>query len=510
MFYLEINFADGISSTEIMFVRRSYFSIGSEEHVNVVLEGTSFPYELRIFRGLGRKFHCKVVNIESANTNLPLGLEQSYDASAEFDLKEVNLKIAVLDSDLIFKTEESADRAACRIFKTAISKDAPKFPALVLNGACPVVQSFNPENSLIIGKSRKADFRLEGDSIANEHLKLEYKNGKCFLENLNQDYISKINGETFGQYREIEFGDNISLGNAYAFNVVIDENALNRIPNLQNVALKELGKQNVKSQFPCLISKSDKINPKRTFINNFTEIKIGRDPTSHIWINAPHISRDHLLIQREDTLKIFIKDTSTNGTLLNSNKLPMVERTELPNSQLSVIGLGTGYEIAVCYTKEQEDAFLNDNYSDYLAVEKQQETVTHEGKEDNIDNFNLNEVDLKENNEHSFEEIASEQFVSKESPMLEDSYSNKFDLENKKDILGHTSKLGVVTKEDLIEKGILEEDPNKEELLVTEDFYEQEIRTQKKFKFITIGFIFLLVAFCLMLIVGFLSDNYFY
>ncbi len=509
MFFLEINFLDGISPVETIFVRRPYFVIGSAENAHVLLEGTNFPYELRIFRGLGRKFYCKVVNNSKADVSIPVALEQAYENYAELDLKEVNLKITVLDSDLIFKPDESADKAASRIVKTAFSRSAPLYPALVMNDVYPVVQSFSMEQPFIVGKSRRSDFRLEGEGIASEHLRISYVDAKLMLENLNSNYMSKINGEQFFDTRHVNFGDLIELGNLLSFNIICDEKDLNKIPSLQEIAAKEITTQNNNEQYPCIVTKNDRIYPKRIFLNNFEKIKIGRDPTSHLWINAPHVSREHLLISRENALKIFLEDNSSNGTSLNGKQLIRQEKKEILNPTLSIISLGNQYEIALCYSKEQEDAYLNDDFSDFIDVTTA-EIDSPEEKNEKFLQFKSDEVfsgkENVENSEKLEQLFASEEVVTKEDPVVQDLSLQHDQAETELDILGKTSKLETVEPE--LAQKLLSSEVENEDLLVTEDFYEQEIRVQRKFKFVTLGFIFLLIAFCLMLIVGFLSDYY--
>lgn len=513
MYFLEINFLDGISPVETIFVRRPYFVIGSAENAHVLLEGTNFPYELRIFRGLGRKFYCKVVNVSKTDVSIPVALEQAYENYAELDLKEVNLKITVLDSDLIFKPDESADKAASRIVKTAFSRSAPLYPALVMNDVYPVVQSFSLEQPFIVGKSRRSDFRLEGEGIASEHLRISCIDAKLMLENLNSNYVSKINGETFSDLRQVNFGDIIELGNLLSFNIICDEKDLNKIPSLQEIAAKDIAIQTAKEQYPCIVAKNDRIYPKRIFLDNFEKIKIGRDPTSHVWINAPHVSREHLLINRENAFKIFLEDNSSNGTSLNGKQLQRQEKVELQTPALSIINLGNEYEIALCFNKEQENAYHSGNYTDLINLRSEDNLQSLQEKSEELLHFKSDEVISEQENTEISEKLeqlfASEEVVTRESPAVGEELAPKnYQAEVEPDILGKTSKLETV-EPDLVQE-LLQKEVNNEELLVTEDFYEQEIRVQRKFKVVTLGFIVLLIGFCLMLIVGFLSDNYFY
>lgn len=59
----------------------------------------------------------------------------------------------------------------------------------------------------------------------------------------------------------------------------------------------------------------------RQFIGAATELKIGRQPENHICLRDPKVSRFHALIKIKDS-SLIIKDLhSTNGTLVNNERI---------------------------------------------------------------------------------------------------------------------------------------------------------------------------------------------
>src|SRR5437870_10722794 len=77
-------------------------------------------------------------------------------------------------------------------------------------------------------------------------------------------------------------------------------------------------------------------------------LTIGRHPSSYLYLNSAHISKEHALIIREyDTF--FLVDKSTNGTLLNQVKVEREKRNRLKSGDVITIG-----EYRITFSVEQE------------------------------------------------------------------------------------------------------------------------------------------------------------
>ena len=64
MYALEITFSDGVSQSEMMFVRRPQALIGATEYAHVVVDDMKeLEYQLRVYRGLGRNFTVRPIGL---------------------------------------------------------------------------------------------------------------------------------------------------------------------------------------------------------------------------------------------------------------------------------------------------------------------------------------------------------------------------------------------------------------------------------------------------------------
>ncbi len=68
-------------------------------------------------------------------------------------------------------------------------------------------------------------------------------------------------------------------------------------------------------------------------------ITIGRDPKSDIVIkDDPLVSRRHAMIEKEDNVYYITDQGSTNGTYVNNNPIPKVEKYKLKRGAVIQIG----------------------------------------------------------------------------------------------------------------------------------------------------------------------------
>lgn len=73
----------------------------------------------------------------------------------------------------------------------------------------------------------------------------------------------------------------------------------------------------------------------RQFIGATTELKIGRQPENHICLRDPKVSRFHALIKIKDSYLIIKDLQSTNGTLVNNER---IRRQKLQPGDLIKLG----------------------------------------------------------------------------------------------------------------------------------------------------------------------------
>ncbi len=78
-------------------------------------------------------------------------------------------------------------------------------------------------------------------------------------------------------------------------------------------------------------------------------VTIGRHPSSYVYLTSAHVSKEHALIIHENDI-FFLVDKSSNGTLLNQNRVERDKRIKLKNGDLIVAG---EYQILVIIEQEQ-------------------------------------------------------------------------------------------------------------------------------------------------------------
>jgi len=377
MFALEIDFHDGISTPETVLVRRSNAIIGTSDQAHVVVEGApSGTPEIRLVRGIGPEFRCELSRRSGQINRAFAVLEGSYRRTAELKVGDVTLRATSLDLDLCLLPDETPDKAAIRVLRNALSRPSPVFPAIAVLGPSPVFLSFPADNPLVIGRSRRCGLRLESVDVSAEHARVGVESGKIWVEDLGSTNGSFVNGEQISGRRYLERDDRITIGSSYTLAPVLkpdDVAQLNKpsaIPTPAVVSKTE--------GYPCLIAMLDTIRPSRFVFGESGSIRVGRDPTSEIWINSPHVSRQHIQLRWSSPLEIEVIDTSSNGTFLWSEKLPKGEPVPLPQ-EFSLLDFCSGVTLGLCFTLQEEADYISgkssgrDNSKNSEATDRQAE-----------------------------------------------------------------------------------------------------------------------------------------
>ena len=356
MFALEIEFHDGISAPETILVRRTHAIVGSSDLAHVVIEGAaSSPCELRLIRGIGREFKCQPVRRFGQESVPPPFLEGTYAGEAEIKLGDVTARITALDSDLGLYGDESPDQAAIRVLKGALTRPSPAFPAVAVLGATPMVLSFHADQPLVLGRSRKCALRLDGSSVAAEHVRVGMDNGQCWVEDLGSETGITVDGARVKGKRFLSSGQEVQIGDEFTFmpvSAAADLSSLNGVVGEAKVATAPV------SNYPCIFSTSDQVQPSRFILAAKGLVRVGRDPANDIWISPSHISRKHLEFQWDSPDKVYVSDFSSNGSYLWGERLPRGVAVPLSEG-LSVIDLCSGVVLAVCRSAEDEKQFLS-------------------------------------------------------------------------------------------------------------------------------------------------------
>lgn len=356
MFALEINFHDGVSTPEILLVRRPHAIIGSSDYAHVVIEGSaSNLYGVRLVRGLGREFRCQPLSKTESNRGVAPFQEGVFTFQAELNLGDVTTHITSLDIDMQLQSGESPDRAGVRILRRALTTPAPEFPAVAVLGTPPLFLSFPPDEPVLVGRSRRCGLRLDAADVSSEHARVGFEDGRFWVEDLGSTNGTYVDGERISGRRFLEGDETILVGAEFTIVGIRSKNDLaalgtRPVPRESDVIDRQ--------QFPCLVSNSELVRPERVVLTPNSKVSIGRDPANEIWIGASHVSRNHAEIESDENGRLSVTDTSSNGTSMNGERLPRGIKVDIVPG-LSVFDVGGGVTFAMCSTSDDEEQYLS-------------------------------------------------------------------------------------------------------------------------------------------------------
>ena len=358
MFALEVQFKDGSAPPTMIFVRRPLAIIGGSSFANVVLEDMkSLSYQLRLVRNIGRTFNIAVLpNQEHERADdIPEGLEGVFDGQKQFDLGAVKIEITALDSDFILRDAEAPDKAGVRALRLATTAASARFPAII-TGSPPIVVSFNPETPIIIGRSRPCALRIESADVSARHARVGFDGNTFWVEDLGSTNGTYVRGVRVAGKTRVESGESIMIARDCAVVGVSSEKELNvLLGGTEKYEEKPLA-ASVQNTYPAIISLSQVAKPSHLALVPGFSTKIGREPSSDMWLGAPHISRHHCTIFLTDHGAVKIIDQSTNGTEYDGGRLEQ-GRTLISEGQPHVLNFGAGVTVALCFSEEHERQF---------------------------------------------------------------------------------------------------------------------------------------------------------
>ncbi|MCB0320592.1 MAG: FHA domain-containing protein [Bdellovibrionales bacterium] len=376
MFALEITFQDGAVESETVFVQRPHAIIGSSEYSHVVIgDLSSLPFDLHLFRGVGRKFRVLPIAKDGGSyDSLPSDIEGEFENLGKIQLGPVELSISVIDSDLVVPMNEPLDKVAVRILRRAASRPRPQFPAVAQGGDNPVALSFAPDDSVLIGRDRECTFRLDSPDVSGKHARLIFENDRFVIEDLGSTNGTYVNGQQVSGRTIVPSGQPIIIGRSVVIYGI--EGAAVATPR-RSVAEREL--QTVpEEKYPMLISYSEVARPPRLILRGGATVRIGREPSSDLWLGAPHVSRKHCTIEANEAGSVIITDLSRNGLAYDGGVLTQGESVQL-GERPTVLNFGGGITVAVCLSAHDEQVFSEAGGSPTSFIEDRG-TLGHERK----------------------------------------------------------------------------------------------------------------------------------
>lgn len=351
MFCLEIYFRDGISFSEAVLLTRLSNLIGKSKGAHLEIEGAkSDTPDLRVVRGLARDFEA---NFERQNTENRAQEQKTYSANAKFELDSFKLQLTALDSDLLMLPEEAVEQAARRILKAALNTPVPQYPALVFVSEALGICSLAEEQEYLLGRSRKSSIRVDDQTVSECHAKFYLLNKEVWLEDLSSKNGTFVNGVKIDYPLKISAEDSILFGTKTKARIIYSESELNILKS-QNGGLEN---SQISNDNPSVLSHSILVNPQCFEIVGRKTLRIGRDPTSEIWVGGAHISRVHAEVRYADSQFLEVRDLSKNGCTLNGSKMPRDIWLEVKKS--AELDLGEGVLLYICQDKLNKEMILS-------------------------------------------------------------------------------------------------------------------------------------------------------
>lgn len=359
MFVVEISFTKSGQQSEIIYVRRPHFIIGSLQNAHVVVdEMASFGYSLHFVKGKGNSFLCYTISNNDTDENN--NLAETFYGYTKLDLDDVSLYVVAIDNDLLLRKIDVNYKNTLKILRKATLTTTPTFPAIVIFHEKPVVYSIEVATEILLGRSKDCHIRIDAENVDNIHCRLTYENSKFWIEDEMSSSGVFVDGEKISSKVGLAPCKYFSLGGGINVMGITTEEQLIKISSnesSQNI-LHETQEIN---KYPCLISLSSLVRPSRILITAGKEISVGRAPENDVWIGSPHISRTHLKLSCDLRSEITLSDHSSNGSVCDGM---LISGSDFKISKSAhIIDLGDSIILGVCYSQEDEELFINSNNS---------------------------------------------------------------------------------------------------------------------------------------------------
>ncbi len=355
MFVVDITFEGDVNSTEKVFVRRPYVTVGADESAHVVVSEMSVVgFCLGITRELGREFRIAPVLVKDDASAFFMG--GTYNGSARIDVGPCAVVVTALDLDLVLRENEAVDRAGVRILRRAFSDKVPDFPAVMITKPSRALLSFSPDQPLVVGRSRMSAVRLDLPTVSLQHARVGFESGSFWVEDLGSTNGTFVEDRQVSSRIVVSPGVPIHIGRHATLVGVVSAEQIAQLDSPQPRTAAAGAVVEPDKTYPCLISVSEAARPSRLALKRGQKVLIGRDPSCDLWLGAPHVSRRHCEVQVSKAGLVTVTDSSTNGTAYDGGLLRAGE-THQASDRAFVLDFGTGMTVAVCFSQEQEDSY---------------------------------------------------------------------------------------------------------------------------------------------------------
>jgi pSer/pThr/pTyr-binding forkhead associated (FHA) protein len=206
------------------------------------------------------------------------------------------------------------------------------------------------------GRAKDCFLRFDSADVSQHHARVGFLEGNFWIEDLGSTNGTFIEGTQISSRQELKAGQSVHLGREVSFVGVVSDQQLEWVMSSRGEdAVRTLSDT---ARYPILISVSEVARPTRVTMPVGTTLLVGRDPTSDMWLGAPHISRKHATLCLMEDGQIEVTDYSTNGILVSDRVIGRGNVTMIDNGTPVVLDLGAGMNLGVCFDDDQEARFV--------------------------------------------------------------------------------------------------------------------------------------------------------
>jgi pSer/pThr/pTyr-binding forkhead associated (FHA) protein len=324
-----------------MLIRRPRVLLGPDERSHVVLPASAKD-EVEVIRSLGRSF--SVVKKGSDGVQ-----KIEYKGSCQVELPGISVRVIALDLDLLVLQDEPLDRAGIRLMRRAAALPVQQtYPALMVRqeGTQSLMLSIPPSYSVVAGRGKQCDVRLDAPDVSASHVRIAFDSGKFWAEDLGSTNGTFIGNQQISGRIPLNSGADLRLGRSTLIRLVTDGSS--ETSPIRSAAFK--AELQSASPLPCIVAGTKSARPARITVTKGVAITIGRDPSCDMWIGAPHVSRRQCSILFGLDGRLTVTDSSSNGTGVNGEMLKNGETRTLPIGPVQ-FDLGGDVKVGFCATE---------------------------------------------------------------------------------------------------------------------------------------------------------------
>lgn len=393
MFVVQVDFSDGVTQVETVFVSRLFLRVGTSDNSHLILEGVKkLPYEIAIIRGLGDDFTCKAIWSDPAS-KVDFDWEKQHHLKAEIRISNVSVVVNAISAAVAQHVMRSRDQSsALKDLELASSLGDGVYPAFISTKSPRVCLSVPGVDQIFIGNTRNCFLRFETFREKKEFARISKVSlGMLEIVKIHPQEVIKVNNNIISDRLVLNPRDRISFSSGPELVFLTSEDDLqalsDELPDFVSF-LKTEHRRNLRSI-------AGPITPGFLPLSVGQTISIGRDPGHNVWIDAPFISRLHCTIHVEQEGYVFT-DFSSNGIEINGKKLIKGKQEFFPNS---IIELSFGYGTSILISDYDEKAakeYLKSSESNTVLSRLSEETLSEDlennkAKEDSVVTNNYRE-----------------------------------------------------------------------------------------------------------------------